>query len=65
MGRMKIAISFKDNEADLYNFLKEKRSPSCYIKDILEKEMQQNNNSESTKKEVNNNNSNDFIGFDF
>lgn len=61
---MKIPISFKKTEQDLYDFLNSKRSPSCYIKDLLEKEMQQNNNSNKNTEVVNNNNSDDFIGFD-
>lgn len=52
---MKIPISFKTGEEDLYNFLKSKRSPSVYIKDLLEKEMG-NNNLNMDKNEVNNNN---------
>ncbi|MFR1908635.1 MAG: hypothetical protein ACLS28_24165 [Clostridium neonatale] len=35
---MKITISFKQNEKDLYDFLISKRSSSIYIKDLLEKE---------------------------
>lgn len=33
---MKINVSFKQNEEDLYNFIKKKRSPSNYIKDAVE-----------------------------
>lgn len=62
---MKIQISFKTDEVDLYNFLKEKRSPSIYIKDILEKEMQQNNNSNMNNNQVDNNNLGYDGGFDF
>ena len=36
---MRIPLSFKNTERDLYNFLKEKRCPSCYVKNLLEKEM--------------------------
>jgi hypothetical protein len=61
---MKIPISFKKTEQDLYDFLNSKRSPSCYIKDLLEKEMNQNNNSKVNTEVVDNNNSDDFIGFD-
>lgn len=61
---MKIPISFKKTEQDLYDFLNSKRSPSCYIKDLLEKEMHQNNSSNMNTEVVNNNNSDDFIGFD-
>lgn len=62
---MKTPISFKKSEKDLYDFLNSKRSPSCYVKDLLEREMQQNGNSEVNKKEVNNNNPDEFVGFDF
>ena len=61
----KIPISFKKNEIELYNYLKWKRSPSIYIKDILEKEMQRQNNSEMNTKEVDNNNSDFENSFDF
>lgn len=30
-----IPLSFKDNEQDLHNFLKEKSSPSAYVKELL------------------------------
>ena len=36
---MKIPVSFKRTEIDLYNFLNSKRSPSNYVKDLLEREM--------------------------
>lgn len=36
---MKIPISFKESEKDLYEFLQGKMSPSIYIKEILRKEM--------------------------
>jgi hypothetical protein len=36
---MKIPISFKKSEKELYDFLSKKRSPSNYVKDLLEKEM--------------------------
>lgn len=61
---MKISISFKENENDLYNFLKNKRSPSNYVKDLLEEEMKKKNsnqpisNTEQSKEP-------EFIGFDF
>lgn len=62
---MKIPISFKKTEKDLYDFLNSKRSPSCYIKDLLEKEMNQNNNSNMNTEVVNNNNLEYDSEFDF
>lgn len=50
----KIGISFKDTENDLYDFLKEKLSPSIYIKELIKKDME---NKETNKK--------DKIEFDF
>lgn len=61
---MKIPISFKSDEIDLYNFLKNKRSPSIYIKDILEKEME-NNNSNVNKNDVDNSNFEPQNNWDF
>lgn len=40
---MKITISFKQSEKELYEFLINKRSASIYIKDLLEKEKDRNN----------------------
>lgn len=54
---MKIPISFKKSEEELYNFLNSKRSPSIYVKDLLEKEMKKD-----IKKDDANN---DYDGFDF
>lgn len=62
---MKIPISFKKTEQDLYDFLNSKRSPSCYVKDLIEKDMNEKNNSNVNKEVVNNNNCDDFVGFDF
>ena len=39
MEIMKIPVSFKKTEIELYQFLSSKRSPSNYVKDLLEKEM--------------------------
>ena len=36
---LKIPVSFKKTEMDLYNYVKGKRNPSCYIKDLIEKDM--------------------------
>lgn len=42
----KIGISFKDTEIDLYEFVKDKLSPSIYIKELIKKDMEnkENNN---------------------
>jgi hypothetical protein len=50
----KLGISFKDTENDLYDFVKEKLSPSIYIKELIKKDME---NKETNKK--------DKIEFDF
>ena len=39
---LKINISFKDTEKDLYDYLKSKMSPSIYLKEYLQKEMEGN-----------------------
>ncbi|WP_294364127.1 hypothetical protein [uncultured Clostridium sp.] len=36
----KIGISFKDTEADLYEFLKKQLSPSIYIKELIKEKME-------------------------
>ena len=36
---MKIPVSFKKTEIELYQFLSSKRSQFNYVKDLLEKEM--------------------------
>lgn len=36
---LKIIISFKQEEIELYNFVKGKRNASCYVKDLIEKDM--------------------------
>ena len=43
----KIGISFKDSEIDLYEFVKGKLSPSIYIKELIQKDME---NKESNNK---------------
>lgn len=58
----KIPISFKKGEEDLYNFIKSKRNASCYIKDLVEKDM--NVNREVTMERQTSYKNNDF-GFDF
>lgn len=44
-----ISISFKDNEEELYKYLKSKSSPSIYVKDILMKEMNNVNTTSQDK----------------
>lgn len=61
---MKISISFKENESDLYNFLKSKRSPSNFIKDLLEEEMKKNNNIQPIGKKEQPIEP-EYVGFDF
>ena len=61
---MKISISFKENENDLYNFLKNKRSPSNYVKDLLEEEMKKKD-IEQPKGSTEQSKEAEFIGFDF
>ena len=39
MEIMKIPVSFKKTEIELYQFLSSKRSPSNYVKDLLENEL--------------------------
>lgn len=56
----KIPISFKQNELYLYEFIKSKRNASCYIKDLVEKDMKNNG-----KTLENNITSNNNLEFDF
>ena len=51
MEIMKIPISFKKTEIELYQFLSSKRSPSNYVKDLLEKEMLKEKGEISTQNE--------------
>lgn len=34
-----ISLSFKENEMDMYAYLKSKSSPSIYIKELVERDM--------------------------
>lgn len=36
---MKMCVSFKQHELYLYDYVKTKRSPSIYIKDLIEADM--------------------------
>lgn len=58
---LKVIISFKQEEIELYNFVKEKRNASCYIKDLIENDI-------SPKNKVNINpvvNKDNDLGIDF
>lgn len=63
---LKIPVSFKQEEIELYNFAKSKRNASCYIKDLIE-----NDKKSSKKDNINfnpvdeNKNSNNDLGLDF
>ncbi|PWL52936.1 MAG: hypothetical protein DBY38_08635 [Clostridium cadaveris] len=35
---IKVGISFKESEKDIYNFLQKQLSPSIYIKELIKKE---------------------------
>lgn len=41
---MKIPVSFKQYEKNIYDFIKKKRSPSVYIKDLVEADMKKSEN---------------------
>lgn len=55
----KVTISFKDNEQELYDFLKSKMAASYYIKGLLKEKL------EEEKKKESKNQSNVLRGFDF
>ena len=57
--RLKVIISFKKEEIELYNFVKRKRNASCYVKDLIEKDI-----SPKSKVNINPNKDND-LGIDF
>lgn len=40
MAKRTITICFKENEVELYNFIKSKRNYSVFLKDIIELAMQ-------------------------
>ena len=44
---IKVAISFKESEKDMYEFLQAQLSPSIYLKGLIKKEME---NDKSTNK---------------
>lgn len=57
---LKISLSFKENEVEMYEYIKTKRNASCYIKDLIEKDMGINNYTRNKKEEKSNNDSNDL-----
>ncbi len=57
---LKISLSFKENEVEMYEYIKTKRNASCYIKDLIEKDMRINNYTRNKKEEKSNNDSNDL-----
>ena len=56
---LKVIISFKKEEIESYNFVKRKRNASCYVKDLIEKDI-----SPKSKVNINPNKDND-LGIDF
>lgn len=62
----KIPISFKRDEEDIYKFIKGKRNASCYIKDLVEKDMNKNEGTRVEKETmITDNNFNNDLGLDF
>lgn len=55
---MKIPVSFKKEEKDMYDYVDKKLSPSIYIKELIRDDMERNKKQEKKS----NNNS---ISFDF
>ncbi|MGL5330624.1 MAG: hypothetical protein ACRDD7_15240 [Peptostreptococcaceae bacterium] len=53
MAKM-VSISFKDNEMDLYEYLKGKSSPSIYIKDMLRSEARKGDKGDNVKDDIKN-----------
>lgn len=56
---MKIPVSFKKNEKDIYDYILTKRNYSVYIKDLVEADMKKNkpenkNNNASVQRYINN-----------
>mgnify|MGYP001562718145 CR=1 FL=1 len=50
---IKVSISFKDSEINMYDFLQSQLSSSIYIKELIKKEMRLNDNKISNKKNNN------------
>lgn len=61
MGKcLKKIVSFKKSEIELYNYLESKRNASCYIKDLIEKDMKK-----ICKPEIKKESKNDNYEFNF
>lgn len=48
---MKISVSFKENEKQIYDYLMTKLSPSIYLKELILKEMKNQETKQTKKKE--------------
>ena len=62
---LKIPVSFKKDEENLYKYTKSKRNASCYIKDLIEKDMKSNKKDNINNLIDKNKNSNNDLGLDF
>ena len=63
---LKIPVSFKKDEENLYKYTKSKRNASCYIKDLIEKDMKSSKKDNINFNPVDENkNSNNDLGLDF
>ena len=62
---LKIPVSFKKDEENLYKYTKSKRNASCYIKDLIEKDMKSSKKDNINNFIDKNKNSNNDLGLDF
>ena len=62
---LKIPVSFKKDEENLYKYTKSKRNASCYIKDLIEKDMKSSKKDNVNNLIDKNKNSNNDLGLDF
>lgn len=62
---LKIPVSFKKDEENLYKYTKSKRNASCYIKDLIEKDMKSSKKDNINNLIDKNKNSNNDLGLDF
>ena len=62
---LKIPVSFKKDEENLYKYTKSKRNASCYIKDLIEKDMKSSKKDNFNNLIDKNKNSNNDLGLDF
>ena len=66
MGKsLKIRVSLKKDEENLYKYTKSKRNASCYIKDLIEKDMKSSKKDNINNLIDKNKNSNNDLGLDF